>query len=63
MSWERIHFLTSDNNIFSFFIIYGEFKDDINISASKYNFSEVPENTEIILLYVGAPQEYLANII
>lgn len=58
MTWERTYYLPSDEKIFSFFIIFGEFKNSINISASKYNFSEVPENTDIVKYHDEAAPEY-----
>ena len=48
MTWERPYYLPSDDNVFSYFIIFGEFEDGVNIAASKYNFTEVPENTDIV---------------
>lgn len=58
MSWERIHFLPSEDNVFSFFVIFGDFEDAINIAASKYNFTEVPENTDIVKYHDDASPEY-----
>ncbi len=58
MSWERIHFSSSENRIFSFFVVFGAFEEDISISASKYNFSEIPDNTDIQKYHDGAAPEY-----
>ncbi len=58
MSWERTHFLPSEEQVFSFFIIFGQFEDEISISASKYNFTEVPKNTDITKFHDGAAPEY-----
>lgn len=58
MTWERKYFLPSEDNAFSFFVIFGEFENDVAISASRYNFSEVPENTEIVKYHDGAAPEY-----
>ena len=58
MSWKRVHFLPAKEKIFSFFVIFGEFEDDVRISASKYDFSEVPENTDISKYHDGVAPDY-----
>ena len=58
MTWDRKLFLPSENNVLSFFIIFGEFENGVNISASKYNFTEVPEDTDIVKYHDGASPEY-----
>jgi len=58
MTWDRTYYLPSENEVFSFFIIFGEFQDGISISASQYNFTEVPENTDIVKYHDGAGPEH-----
>ena len=58
MSWERTHFQPSGNRAFSFFVVFGEFDEELRISASKYNFSEIPDNTDIVKYHDGAAPEY-----
>ena len=58
MSWERTHFVPSDEAVFAFFVIFGEFNDEVNISASEYSFTGLPENTEIVKYHDGASPEY-----
>jgi hypothetical protein len=58
MTWKRRYFLPSEDSVFSFFVIFGDFEDDISISKSKYNFTEIPENTDIEKYHDGASPEY-----
>ena len=58
MTWERTYFLPSEDQVLSFFVIFGEFEGGVNISASKYNFTEIPKNTEISKYHDGASPEY-----
>lgn len=58
MKWNRKYFTPSEDSVFSFFIVFGEFEDGVNISASKYNFDEMPENTVIQKYHDGAAPDY-----
>jgi hypothetical protein len=58
MTWERPYFLPSEDGLLSFFVIFGEFEDGVSISGSKYNFTKVPENTDIVRYHDGASPEY-----
>ncbi|WP_299776129.1 hypothetical protein [uncultured Pseudoteredinibacter sp.] len=58
MTWERKYFLPTDSDVLSFFVIFGEFVDKVKISASKYNFTEVPQNTDISKYHDGTSPEY-----
>ncbi|MCW7753488.1 hypothetical protein OOT00_05740 [Desulfobotulus sp. H1] len=58
MNWNRRYFLPSKEKAFSFFVLFGEFENGASISASKYNFTEVPDNTDIAKYHDGASPEY-----
>ncbi len=58
MSWERTYFTPTEENVFSFFVIFGDFGNEVNISGSKYNFDGLPENTDIVKYHDGASPEY-----
>lgn len=58
MTWNRDYFEKSDEGAFSFFVIFGEFTDELSISASKYNFTEVPEGTDMVKYHDGAGAEH-----
>jgi hypothetical protein len=58
MGWNRKYFTPSDDSVFSFFVIFGGFEDGVNISASKYNFNEIPDNTVIQKYHDGAAPDY-----
>ena len=58
MSWERTYFTPTEDHIFSFFVIFGKFSGEVNISGSKYNFDSLPENTDIAKYHEGASPDY-----
>lgn len=58
MEWNRNYFTPSEDSIFSFFVVFGEFEDGVNISASKYNFTELPEGTVIQKYHDAAAPDY-----
>lgn len=58
MSWERIYYKPTEDNMFSFFVIFEEFGNEVNISSSKFNFDSLPENTDIAKYHNGVSPDY-----
>lgn len=58
MTWSRERYSPSNQQIFAYFVVFGDFSDEVSISASKYNFTELPANTDIVKYHDGAGAEF-----